>query len=639
MSSDPRSSRNLTSPQRISDFFGDSKILIWDGSNSTELYERGFYINRPFEELNLNAPQDVLAVHLQYIQSGAQVLSTNSFATSSPQLQKFDIGDDQKRILFKSLQIANQARSHHPQVKICLSLGPLGVLVEPLGPTSLEEVQREFASIAKTVNEMGELFEGYSLDSFSNVEELKAAVEGIRSVDSKRFLLASYLVEAGQHSRFSKFAEIIERHSGVDAVGIDGAEGPSELLKQLGILNQICSKPIVVRPTAGIPRHLNNRYFYMTSPDYLAKFARRYAEAGARGIGGSSGIGPKHIEAVRSALQMVEAKESGQKNQSVHVSTLTADDLNPRRSVQERANVSPLAKDLESEGRIISIEISSPKGTNLETFFKNLDLLKARGIRYVNVPDGARASTRCSSLHLATKVANHPNLGITVIPHFTTRDRNLIALQSDLIGASINGVSALLLVTGDPPRLGNNKDATGVYDIDSIGLTHLVDCLNRGSSPKGDRLGSHTDFVIGVASNPTASNLKLEIDRWKYKVEMGADMSITQPIYDPDSYFRWLDLIGATQRPFLVGIWPLISMRNAEFMANEVPGVYIPKSVLEEIAKAGTDPVEAQKRGRDIALKTIQKIGDAAKGFAISAPLGKIEAALALLDQKGNTLV
>jgi homocysteine S-methyltransferase len=222
---------------------------------------------------------------------------------------------------------------------------------------------------------------------------------------------------------------------------------------------------------------------------------------------------------------------------------------------------------------------------------------------------------------------------LRVFPHLTTRDRNLIALQADLLGAHVNGVNDILVITGDPPKLGSNKDATAVYDIDSIGLTYLIDCLNRGVSTVGDRLGKATDFGIGVAANPTAINLDLEVQRWRYKHESGADFAVTQPIFDPESLLRWRDRVGDAWRPHMVGIWPLLSLRNAEFLANEVPGVKVPVEILEEMAKAGSDAVEAARRGVEIAHRIMRRLDDACEGFCISAPLNKVDIALDLLKR------
>lgn len=627
--------------------FQDEKLLIFDGAVGTELYNRGFFINRPFEELNLSSAADVQKVHFDYLDAGADVITTNTFATTRTQLKNFDIDSKQAELIKAALLNANSAvkqyREHNNRpVRIALSLGPLGQLVEPLGSISLVDVRAEFAEVARAAVSSGEDYQLYLFETFSNLDELEAAVAGVRDVDAKRPILASIHSAVSKEGFIAEFAERFGKSDLIQALGLNCSDGPSQLLQALQILRPLTSKPIVVQPNAGLPRSINGRYFYMTSPDYLAKFAKRYAQAGAVAVGGCCGTGPEHIRAIKAAFAMVRAQAAGEiSDPEINVEILESktDRLVAKARSQMRK---PLAKHsvsetsrvgeiLKTKKKVLSIEVLPPKGTELEGFLESLDVVEAAGVDFVNVPDGARASTRVSSLHIASYVA-HRKGSLQVIPHFTTRDRNLIALQSDLLGAYVNGVRDVLLVTGDPPKLGTNKDATGVYDIDSIGLTYLVNCLNQGISPTGDEIGSGTGFGIGVASNPTAINLDLEHQRWLYKVESGADYAVTQPIFDPESFLRWRDRLKQNYRPHLVGIWPLTSLRNAEFMANEVPGVHVPKWVIEEMAKAGGDSSEAMKRGLDIARKCVDKLTSSCEGFCVSAPFGKVKFALEVMS-------
>ena len=605
-----------------------TEILVLDGAMGTELYERGYFINRPFEELNLRAPAEVLAVHRSYLDVGAKIICTNSFSIARPQLKKFDIENKQEELLTAALQIANEAVKG-TDAKIALSLGPTGELVEPLGPTGKSDIEAEFEHLARLSKKSSYAFDLYHLETFTNLSELESAVIGIRNADKQTPILISVSSKPGAPQFLNDFARLINSRDDVQAAGLNCSEGPSEVLSQLQILRPLVTKPIWVKPNAGIPRQINGRYFYMTSPDYLAKYARRFVEAGAQGVGGCCGTGPIHIKAIAGAVHMMQSKQTvGVQEARIHVLESSGSDRPP---LSERKE-SKIGNILASGKKFISIEITSPKGTDLKDFWKHLENIEKAGVHFVNVPDGARASTRVSSLHLAAAVAHRKFKNLSVLPHFTTRDRNLIALQSDLLGASINGVHDVLLVTGDPPKLGNNKEATAVFDIDAIGLTHLVDCLNRGISPSGEPMGSRTQFGIGVASNPTASNLETEAARWKFKVQMGADFSITQPIYDPDSFYRWLELIKGFERPHFVGIWPFVSLRNAEFMANEVPGVHVPKWALEEMARAGSDRDEATKRGIAIARKVMEQLAPVVQGFCVSAPLGRVEVALATIE-------
>lgn len=611
-----------------------SNILVFDGAIGTELYGRGFYINRPFEELNLTAVSDVVAVHKSYIEAGAKVITTNSFSIPSFQLKKFDIEKQQTDLIVAALKNANTARTEcgRDDIKIAMSVGPTGQLIEPLGPLGKAEVYEEYKRIGEIALNSKQPFDFFILETFSNVDELEEAYLGLRAGSNNKDIIASISVSSsGQDSLLQNLAQKFASHS-VLALGLNCSEGPSQLFTALKKLVALTDHPVLVQPNAGIPQQINGRYFYMTSPDYLAKFAKRYVESGASGVGGCCGTGPEHIQAIVQAVKMSNAqKKATQQFSSQFESNESTQKFEVESFIERKASF--IAESIATNKKFFSIEISPPKGCDMEAFFKSLEPLKQAGISFINMPDSPRATTRVSSLHAAIAVQNNKELALHALPHFTTRDRNLIALQSDLLGAYANGVRDILIVTGDPPKLGNNKDATGVYDVDSIGLTYLANCLNHGLSPSGEKLGSKTQFGLGVASNPTALNLELEIRRWRYKVESGADFAVTQPIFDADMYFRWMDKIKTFSRPHMIGIWPFVSLRNAEFLANEVPGVLVPKWCLEEMAKAGDNREDAIKRGLDIAHKVMDKVYDQCAGFCVSAPLGKVPVGLELIKR------
>ncbi len=610
----------------------NSPYAVFDGGVATELYERGFYINRPFEELNTSHSRDVQGVHESYLDAGAMFVTTNSFSLTSPQLEKFDIRDRQNELIKSAIRIArNAVTAKGGKGKVALSFGPMGALIEPLGPVSKGEVIEEYSRLARgAAEEPG--FDLYILETFSNLDEIESAIEGIRRVDQVRPILASITVQSSDTGLIEGFANRIGNRLDVQGLGMNCSEGPHDLLQSLKILRPLTPLPIVIQPNAGIPRNINGRYFYMTSPDYMAKFAKRFIEAGAWGVGGCCGTGPDHIRAIAQAVKMMEVKATPSPaplriNSGIEVT----EKLKPTRRDLPSRSASSLGQALLGRDKVISVELTAPRGTDLTKFDSALARLEEAGVRFVNVPDGARASTRVSSLHLASRVKSNPTRQLTVIPHLTTRDRNLIALQSDLLGASVNGVHELLLVTGDPPKLGNSKDATAVYDIDSIGLTWLVDRMNQGLTPLGDPIGSRTDFCIGVAANPTAINIELEVSRWKYKVQSGADFAVTQPVYEPDTFRKWKDRIGNDQRPHLVGIWPFISHKNAEFMAHEVPGVHVPEWALERMASTQDDPERAVRTGIELSVEVMKSLWNDCEGFAISAPLGRVEVVLEVL--------
>ncbi|MBS1958393.1 MAG: bifunctional homocysteine S-methyltransferase/methylenetetrahydrofolate reductase [Bdellovibrionales bacterium] len=613
---------------------------IFDGGIATELYERGFYINRPFEELNLTHPRDVAGVHQAYLEAGAMAVTTNSFSLTTPQLEKFDNQGRQGELLQAAIRIAHGAvKSTKSGAKVGLSLGPMGVLIEPLGKVAKSEVVDEYEKLSRLAQAGGQdcVFDFYILETFGNIDELECAIDGIRRADPVRPILASVTVVSAEAAFIAAFAKRIGERADVQALGMNCSEGPHDLLQSLKVLRPLTAKKIVIQPNAGIPRNINGRYFYMTSPDYMAKFAKRFAEAGAWGVGGCCGTGPDHIRAITQAMKMVEVKRSHYRVDTTHqphlefIEGVKREHTDVDRRTLDKRRRSRIGEKLAAGKKVITIELASPRGTNLTKFLTALEKCRKAGVEFVNVPDGARASTRVSSLHLAAYINTKPEIGVTVLPHFTTRDRNLIALQSDLLGASVNNVHDILLITGDPPKLGNTRDATAVYDIDSIGLTYLVDRLNQGLTPSGDDIGSETHYGIGVASNPTALNLELELKRWQYKVESGADFAVTQPIYEAETFLRWKKAIGAQYRPHIVGIWPFVSYKNAEFMAHEVPGVFVPSWALDEMQKVQDDPEASVRTGVQIAARIMNELWNHCEGFAISAPLGKVDVALETL--------
>jgi methionine synthase I (cobalamin-dependent)/5,10-methylenetetrahydrofolate reductase len=625
--------------------FKKHQPVLFDGGMATELYERGFYINRPFEELNLTNPGDVAAVHKAYIEAGAQFITTNTFSIPSQQLGKFDIAGRQAEILEAALRIAGEAATIRSGVKIALTIGPTGALIEPLGPMALDEVRAEYATIAgaaRTAREQkGLRFDTYILETFSEPRELDAAIDGIRSVDSGQPIVASMTVSSHQSERLAEFASRFGADPRIQAVGLNCSDGPNDLLKSVQVVAAKIELPLIVQPNSGLPRQINGRYFYMTSPDYLAKYARRFLDAGADGVGGCCGTGPLHIEAIARSLSMLTARSHAQPPAQLQTQIEVAEPQDATDPGAHAAAVragkslprtqSVVLSILARGEKVRSVELMAPKGTDLEGFAAAVRRVEAAGIPLVNVPDGARASTRVGSLHLASWW-NRQESRTRVLPHFTPRDRNLIALQADLLGASINGVDDVLLITGDPPKLGNNKNATAVYDIDSIGLSFLVHCLNTGTTAGGEELGSRTGFSIGVAANPTAPNLELELSRWKYKVQSGADYAVTQPIFDPETFLRWREKLGEFYRPHVIGIWPFLSLRNAEFMANEVPGVHVPQWAIDKMARHAGNAEDSRKMGIEIARTVMQKLESSCEGFAVSAPLGKVEIALEVLS-------
>jgi homocysteine S-methyltransferase len=506
------------------------------------------------------------------------------------------------------------------------SVGPLGLVLEPLGPTSTAEAEGFFAEIVKSLTEAG--VDGLSFETFHDLKELEAALRAARKITQVPMLAMISVSENFKTSYGSGLKEFVKQIGPLaDVLGLNCQLGPSDLFDALEELRPLTTKPIAVFPNAGLPRYVNDRYIYLCNPDYLGKFSKRFVQAGATIIGGCCGTNDGHIRAIANSLRMAQSQKAILPKRA-RVETTAGGEPREPESWEKRSR---LGETLAAKKPVMTVEINPPKGVSLQSFLKLCKELEDGGITFVNIPDGARAVSRMSSLHLGALVQRETKL--EPIPHFTTRDRNLIGLQADLLGAHANGVRNVLLVTGDPPKLGNCPDATAVYDVDAIGLTHIVDGMNRGLDLGGSPFGEPTKYMIGVALNPTSINPQLEMQRLTYKMEAGADYAITQPIYDLEAYQRFFDSNGGYPKdfPIIMGIWPLVSLRNAEFLKFEVPGVSVPDWVIREMERAGDSQEEALKRGLDIALRTMSEAKSSVAGFQVSAPFNKVHVALQLI--------
>lgn len=593
--------------------------LVADGGMATALYDKGFYLNRSFEELSLTNPEAVREVTRAFKKAGALLLSTNTFGATTPKLTEYGLQDKLEEMLSASVKIAQDVAGG--EAYVVATIGPLGRLLEPLGPTSIAEAVSWFKTNAM-IFEAAEV-DGYTLVGFHDLKELQAAIQAIREVSS-RPIFAHIGIQDNQKTNFgdtlADYANLINTLD-VDVAGIAGEVGPSGMLTALATLRPLTNKPISLLPNAGFPRYVNDQYIYLCNPDYIGKYAKRFVQAGANIVGGYSGVGESHIKAIANALRMTQALQT-KGFDSRHIQPVS----DKPKQVSALAARSRLGQYLSEKKRVVSVEINPPRGVDCEKFFALCQQLQDGGVEFVNIPDGARAVARMSSTHLSSYVKN--KFSLEPIPHFTSRDRNLIGLQSDLLGAHVNGVRNVLLVTGDPPKLGNCPGATGVYDVDAIGMTHIVNRMNQGLDLGGASFGEPTDFVVGVALNPTATNQELELQRLQYKIEAGTNFIMTQPIYDLEACEKFLSKVAGTSVPVIMGIWPLVSLRNAEFLKYEVPGVSVPDWIISEMEKSGDNKEDAVRRGLDIALKTMEKAKTWVAGFQVSAPFNRVDVAL-----------
>ena len=607
--------------QRIKDL----SPLIYAGSYATSLYNKGFYIHRSFEELSITESQAVHEITQGFKKVGASLLRTNTFNAVLPKLQEYGLQDRLEEIIEASVKITSEVAGSDAYVMG--SLGPLGVMLEPLGPTSHEEAIGYYLRNVEVFEKIG--VDAYSLEAFHDLNEMKAAIVAIQKI-SQKAIFAQMGLQERMRSSFGHSIEefvLMMDQLNVDVMGFAGEIGPSGLLTGVEKLRPLTRKPISCLPNAGLPRYVNDEYIYLCNPDYIGKFAKRMIQAGAHIVGGHSGVYEEHIKAIANSVKVVVSAQTEVHSPKV-LRPLVDAPCEPI-PIEQR---SQLGKALKEGREVISVEIVPPHGVDCTKFFKLCQSLQEGGVQFVNIPDGARAVARMGSLQLSSYINHHFDL--EPIPHLTTRDRNLIGLQGDLLGAYVNGVRNILMVTGDPPKLGNCPSATAVYDVDAIGLTHIASRLNQGLDLGGSSFGKPTELLLGVALNPTAKNRELEIRRFKYKCEAGADYAITQPIYSVESYKKFLDELGEVPIPVVMGVWPLVSLRNAEFLKNEVPGVEVPDWVVDEMAKASDSKEEALKRGVEIAIRTMEEAKGLVAGFQVSAPFNKVNVALEVIQSR-----
>lgn len=620
---------------RFLNLLNSKKAIVADGAMATSLYEKGFYINRSFEELNLTDAQAVRDIHKGFIQSGAQIIHTNTFSANTPKLTQYGIQDKLEQIIIKSTEVAREAAGTDG---ITLGLiGPLSVLIEPLGPTSVDEAQTYFKANVQAFEKTD--IDAYALYAIHDFSEMRAAITAIRSLSQKPIVVCMGIQEnlkSSQGHSIEDFAQLANDFN-IDVLGFCGEVGPSKMLTALETLRPLTDKPIAAFPNAGMPRYVNDQYIYLCSPDYMGKYARRFLQAGANIVGGHCGVYESHTRSICHAAKMFGENISSKTTSDTTKRVLPTAISPIRDAIKDPvplAKRSSLGEDLALGREVISVELVPPTLDSFGKFLEKCHELEAAGVKYVNIPDGARAMARVSAFHLSQYVKQ--NFKLEPVPHMTCRDRNLIGLQSDLLGAEISGVKNILVVTGDPPKLGNNPDASAVYDVDSIGLTHILARMNHGLDRGGGTSQNQTSFCVGVALNPTASNMELELKRFRYKVEAGADFAVTQPIYDLDKYCEFMAAVKKfpKQIPVIMGIWPLVSLRNAEFLKNEVPGIDVPDEIIEMMAAAGDDKDRALEIGLSIAQKAVARARKEklCAGFQISAPFNRVEVALRALD-------
>ena len=613
-------------PNSLSELFQTRSVLC-DGAMGTMLYERGVFIHRCYDELNLSQPDLIRAIHEEYLQAGAEIIETNTFGGNRFRLQRHGLQDKVHDVNVAGAKIARQAADQirdkqATQAYVAGAVGPIGVQIEPLGKVSFEEARAAFAEQIRALAEGG--VDLLVLETMTSLNEVHQAILAAREAAPQLPILAMMTIDEEGNTLDGSSPEVAAQKLtewGVDAVGCNCSAGPATILSAIERMRTATTLPLVAMPNAGMPRAVDGRNIYLCSPEYMASFARKFAQAGVQFVGGCCGTTPSHIRAMRSALRALDARKSG----PVTSATVTVQNTVTAPPLAER---SKLGADLAAGKFIALVEIVPPRGISPHRELQAATLLAQNGVEAINVPDSPRASARMSALSLCLQIQQQ--VGIETVLHYTCRDRNVLSIQSDLLGAASLGLRNILCLTGDPPKLGNYPDATAVFDVDAIGLVNIVRNLNNGLDIGGNSIGASTGFAIGVAANPGVPDLDNEVRRFAYKVEAGAEYAITQPVFDLRLLEAFLKRVEQFHLPVIAGIWPLVSLRNAEFMRNDLR-VFVPDEILLRMQQADT-PELARAEGVKIAQEMLIAARDMVQGVQVSAPSGRFEAALTVME-------
>jgi methionine synthase I (cobalamin-dependent)/5,10-methylenetetrahydrofolate reductase len=610
---------------RLTEVFGTRTVLC-DGAMGTSLYARGIFINRCYDELNLSQPELVRTVHEEYLQAGAEIIETNTFGANALRLQRYGLADKVIEINRAGVEIARKAVSQRGdkqsgKVWVAGAVGPLGARLEPLGKIGLDEAQAAFAEQIRGLAEGG--VDLLLIETVSALNEAEQAILAAKSAAPSLPILVMVTVDEEANCLDGSSPETAAARLtewGADAIGCNCSVGPATVLTAIERMAAVTSLPLVAMPNAGMPRAVEGRNIYLCSPEYMASFARKLVKAGVQFIGGCCGTTPAHIRSMKSSLRAMDAMEVA--HHAVKEAPV-ASEIVPA-PLAERSRLGGLI----AAGTFVTmVEMVPPKGIACDRELAAARMLRQSGVHIINVPDLSRAAPRMSAQSLCIQIQQ---TGMEALLHYTCRDRNLLSIQSDLLGASSIGLKNILCLTGDPPKLGNYPDATAVFDVDAIGLVNIVRRLNHGLDLGSNPVGVSSGLTIGVAANPGLPDMDNEIRRFAYKVEAGAEYAITQPVFDLKLLEDFLKRIEGFRIPVIAGIWPLTSLRNAEFMKNDLR-VSMPDEILLRMQKADT-PDRARAEGILIAREMLAAVRPMIQGVQVSAPFGRYSCAVEILE-------
>ncbi len=625
---------SVTRAASAKDLFA-ARTVLCDGAMGTTLYSRGIFINRCFDELNLSQPEMVRVIHEEYLHAGAQVIETNTFGANAFRLERFGLQEKVREINVAGVRIARECvaeiRSKQSMdAFVAGALGPIGVRVGPGEIASVANAEGAFAAQIRALAEGGP-GEGADLliaETLPSLLQAEAFVRAAREVAPELPLIVMVTVDAdGNCPDGSSPEDVAARLTelGVNALGCNCSDGPQTVLRVIERMRAVTTLPLAAMPNAGVPKSVDGRSIYMTSPEYMSSFARKAVRAGANFIGGCCGTTPSHIRAIRGALRAMEAQETGAKTVEIQSSPReTASAVQPP-ALGERSRIGSMI----ASGQFCTlVEIVPPRGIDCSKELEGAAYLYSLGVHAINVPDSPRASARMSAQSLCVQIQQH--VGIETVLHYTCRDRNMLSIQSDLLGASSIGLKNILCLTGDPPKMGDYPHATAVFDVDAIGLVRVVQGLNHGLDIGNNPIGGSTGFTVSAAANPGVPDIEQEIRRFELKVEAGAEFCITQPVFDMHLLEAFLRRIEQFRIPVIAGIWPLTSLKNAQFMKNDL-GVSMPEEIMRRMAAAGS-PEASRAEGVAIAQEMLSQTRAHVQGTQVSAPFGKYTAAVQVLE-------
>ena len=592
----------------------------------TLLFQKGIPFERCFDELNVTAPSLVEEIHREYLSAGAELIETNTFGANAVRLSTHALGERSRILARQGAKVARNAREIvGTPAFIAGSIGPLGRALAPFGTISPAEAEAAFRVQAEGLLEGG--VDVFILETFQDLTEILAALRAVRSVSAEIPIVAQMTFGEDGKTRYGHTPALVVRalkQAGASVVGVNCGVGPQatlELIEQF--VAAAGGTPVSAMPNAGLPQFVEGRYVYLSSPDYFADFAARAVGLGVRIIGGCCGTTPAHVKAMRERLASQLPAEALPSGAEVRV-------LEPSAPSETGAEAEePSLLKLMRRRFTVSVEIDPPRGILTSKVLAGARLMAERGVDCINIADSPMARIRMSAMALAYQI--HRELpAMELILHYTTRDRNLMALQSELLGAHALGLRNILCLTGDPPSLGDYPNMTAVFDTDSVGLIGIVRRLNEGSDQAGSSIGGRTAFAMGCGVNPTAEDLGQELERFQKKLEAGVQFVMTQPVYELESWKRFLDRLGGMPKvPILIGILPLQSFRHAEFLHNEVPGIQVPEWIRRRLHEAGN---EGQKVGVELARQLLAEARDLANGVYLMPSFGRYENCLDVLE-------